>query len=138
MRIEKLEQDLARLEACNLDELRRYWKDRFTTPPPKLRSTRLLQHLIAWRLQVTAYGGLDNATRSAIRRRGAMVPEGRDLGVGAVLRRSWQGRTIEVVVEHDGFRWEEKTYSSLSAIARAATGTRWNGPRFFGLRDETL
>ena len=42
---------------------------------------------------------------------------------------------IEVVVEADGFRWEERTYPSLSAIARAATGTRWNGPRFFGLRE---
>lgn len=65
-----------------------------------------------------------------------MMPEGRDLGIGAVLRRTWQGRTIEVIVEQDGFRWEDKTYPSLSAIARTATGTRWNGPRFFGLRDE--
>ena len=136
MRIGKLEQDLDHLGACNLAALRAFWKNRFATPPPKLRSASLLQHLIAWRLQVAAYGGLDDATRKAIRRRGAIVPEGRDLGIGAILRRTWQGRTIEVIVEQDGFRWEGKTYPSLSAIARMATGTRWNGPRFFGLRDE--
>ena len=136
MRIDKLEQDLDHLGACNIDALRAFWKDRFAAQPPKLRSARLLRHLIAWRLQVAAYGGLEDATRRAIRRRGALVPEGRDLGIGAVLRRTWQGRTIEVIVQQDGFRWEDKTYPSLSAIARAATGTRWNGPRFFGLRDE--
>ena len=63
-----------------------------------------------------------------------MQPEGLELGVGARLRREWRGRTVEVVVEEDGFRWEERLYPSLSAAATAIAGTRWNGPRFFGLR----
>lgn len=135
MRVQKVEDDVDRLEEWDLDHLRDFWKARFKSPPPQLRSVKLLQHLIAWRLQVSAYGGLDTSTRQTLKRRGASVPAGRDLGLGAVLRRSWQGRMIEVVVEQDGFRWQDKTYPSLSAVARAATGTRWNGPRFFGLRD---
>ena len=67
----------------------------------------------------------------------AAAPSGRrvsSLGIGATLRREWRGRTVEVVVEADGFRWEGRTYPSLSAAATAIAGTRWNGPRFFGLR----
>jgi len=63
------------------------------------------------------------------------IPEGLQLGVGARLRREWQGRTVEVEVEAGGFRWEGRLYPSLSAAATAIAGTRWNGPRFFGLRD---
>ncbi len=63
-----------------------------------------------------------------------MEVEGRAYGLGAILRRTWQGRQIEVVVEADGFRFDGRLFVSLSAVARAATGTRWNGPRFFGLR----
>ncbi|WP_104020287.1 DUF2924 domain-containing protein [Roseovarius nitratireducens] len=59
----------------------------------------------------------------------------RRLGTGAILRRDWHGQRIEVVIEPDGFRWDGTLWPSLSAIARAATDTRWNGPRFFGLRD---
>ena len=65
---------------------------------------------------------------------GRVQAEGLELGVGARLRREWRGRTVEVVVEEDGFRWEERLYPSLSAAATAIAGTRWNGPRFFGLR----
>jgi hypothetical protein len=57
------------------------------------------------------------------------------LGIGAKLRRNWQGQTVEMVVEEDGFRWNGRTYRSLSAAATAIAGSRWNGPRFFGLRD---
>ncbi len=93
--------------------------------------------MLAWRLQAEALGGILPETRRLLTRRGTIAPEGRALGDGAILRRDWQGRRIEVVVAADGFRWEDKTYPSLSAIARAATGTRWNGPRFFGLREST-
>lgn len=91
--------------------------------------------MLAWRLQAKALGGLTPETRRLLSRRGAVAPEGRTLGDGAILRRDWQGRWIEVVVRAEGFLWEGKTYPSLSAIAWAATGTRWNGPRFFGLRE---
>jgi hypothetical protein len=60
--------------------------------------------------------------------------EGLDLGIGAKLHREWQGRVVEVVVEADGFRRDGRTYLSLSAAATAIAGSRWNGPRFFGLR----
>ncbi len=99
-----------------------------------LRSPELMRLLLAWRLQAAAAGGLDPETRRRLRLRGRVQPEGLELGVGARLRREWRGRTVEVVVEEDGFRWEERLYPSLSAAATAIAGTRWNGPRFFGLR----
>ncbi len=129
-----IEADIIALEELDLAALRNAWAARFGTPP-KLRSVDLLRLMLAWRLQADALGGLDSKTRRILTRRGPVVPEGAALGDGAILRRDWQGRRIEVVVGADGFRWQDKTYPSLSAIARAATGTRWNGPRFFGLRE---
>ena len=122
------------LAGLDLDALRGVWQDCFGAPP-KLRSTDLLRHLLAWRLQAAVHGGLDRESRRKLVRRGPVAPEGQHLGLGAVLRRDWQGRRIEAVVEADGFRWEGKLYPSLSAVARAVTGSRWNGPRFFGLRE---
>lgn len=130
-----LEADIRALEDMALDDLRGVWSTRFG-PPPKLRSADLLRLMLAWRLQADMQGGLDRDTRRDLARAGPVAPEGRSLGLGAILRRDWRGRRIEVVVADDGFRWEDKTYPSLSAIARAATGTRWNGPRFFGLRED--
>lgn len=125
---------LRRLPQLTLEELRADWSEQFG-PPPKLRSPDILRHLMAWRLQSSEHGGLDHETRRKLAGRGPVEREGRQFGNGAVLRREWQGRRIEAVVEEDGFRWEGDLYPSLSAVARAATGTRWNGPRFFGLRD---
>jgi len=90
--------------------------------------------MLAWRLQAVAEGGIDPAARRLLDACKPLAPEGRHLGIGAILRRRWKGRTIEVVVEDDGFRFEGVLFPSLSAIAGAATGTRCNGPRFFGLR----
>lgn len=135
-REQQLKDDLDRLTHMPLDDLRAYWTEHFGQPP-KLRSPDLLRHLIAWRLQAAIHGGHDHDTRRKLSGRGPIEVEGRQLGLGAVLRRQWQGRRIEVVVEDSGFRWEDELYPSLSAVARAATGTRWNGPRFFRLREET-
>lgn len=129
-----LEAEVRTLETLGLRDLRHLWAARFG-PPPKLRSEELLRLMLAWRLQAEALGGITPETRRGLSRRGALAAEGRALGDGAILRRDWQGRQIEVVVKAEGFCWEGKTYPSLSAIARAATGTRWNGPRFFGLRE---
>jgi Protein of unknown function (DUF2924) len=90
--------------------------------------------LLAWRLQAAIHGGLDAETRRRLRLRGRVQAEGLELGIGARLRREWRDRTVEVVVNEDGFRWEERLYPSLSAAATAIAGSRWNGPRFFGLR----
>jgi hypothetical protein len=96
-----------------------------------------MRMLLAWRVQADAYGGLDTETRRALARTGACQPEGLHLGVGATLTRNWKGCKIEVVVEECGFRWNDQLYPSLSAAATAIAGSRWNGPRFFGLRDQT-
>jgi Protein of unknown function (DUF2924) len=131
----RVEDLVSNLEALDLDGLRVVWSNRFG-PPPKLRSVELLRLILAWRLQAKTHGGLDAATRRQLERRGSVMREGRQLGLGAVLRRSWEGRLIEVIVEADGFRFDGHLHASLSAIAQAVTGTRWNGPRFFGLRKE--
>ena len=117
----------------DLDGLRAVWRQRFGPPPP-LRSVELLRLSLAWRIQATALGGLDPETRRQLHRRGPVRSEGLELGVGTRLHRVWQGRTVEVVVEANGFRFEDKIFSSLSAAATAIAGSRWNGPLFFGLR----
>jgi hypothetical protein len=121
------------LAGLDLEGLRAAWRGRYGCPPP-LRSVELLRLMLAWRVQAEAFGALDRETRRRLRRRGATEAEGLTLGVGARLRREWQGRVIEVEVEATGFRWQGTLYPSLSAAATAIAGTRWNGPRFFGLR----
>lgn len=125
--------DLEALASSDLEALRVLWSKRFG-PPPKLRSVELLRLMLAWRIQAEAQGGLDADTRRLLAMRGPVVPEGRSLGLGAILRRTWRGRTVEAIVEADGFRFEGRLYPTLTAVAVAATGTRWSGPRFFGLR----
>jgi hypothetical protein len=126
--------DVAHLEALDLEGLRNAWRDHYGDPPA-LRSPHLLRLMLAWRLQADALGGIDRATRRKLARTGPVQAEGLDLGPGTVLARDWQGRRVEVVVEDDGFRWQGRRFASLSAAATAIAGTRWNGPRFFGLRD---
>ena len=121
------------LERLDLEGLRSLWRHRYGVPP-RLRSVELLRLSLAWRLQAEAFGGLDRETHRQLRRRGPVHAEGLELGAGAKLRREWRGRVVEVEVQADGFRWDGRIYASLSAVATAIAGTRWNGPRFFGLR----
>lgn len=122
-------------ESMKLEELRAEWRRRYGAPP-KLRSTDLLRRLLGWRVQAEAFGGLDmvfvrqlrSAAKVGARSAGAIRP-------GARLAREWQGRVHEVDVVDGGFVHLGQRYRSLSAVARAITGVRWNGPRFFGLRD---
>lgn len=131
---ESLEQLIASIDTMELDNLRWLWGKRFGAPP-SLRSVPIMRMLLAWRIQSEAFGRLDEHTLKLLGRSGAPEPEGRHLGVGARLKRHWKGRSIEVVVEAGGFRWHDRVFPSLSAAATAIAGTRWNGPRFFGLRD---
>ena len=133
MREAELAQEIEALERLNLEGLRGKWFALFGTPP-RLRSVELLRLTLAWRMQASVLGGLDRETRRQLQRRGRIRVEGLELGVGAKIRREWQGMIVEVIVEQDGFRWQDKTYRSLSAAASAIAGSRWNGPRFFGLR----
>lgn len=118
----------------DLHSLRQVWRQRFG-PPPRLRSAELLALALAYRLQAEQAGGLDGEIRRSLRRPGAaraMSP----LTPGTKLAREWMGVRHEVVVEPDGkLTWSGQHYDSLSQVARAITGTRWNGPRFFGLRE---
>ncbi|MEL1251186.1 DUF2924 domain-containing protein [Aurantiacibacter gilvus] len=131
---EDIEGAVARLEGMSLDILREEWRRRYGAPPP-LRSEPIMRQLLAWRIQSTALGGLDAETKRLLARTGPVEAEGKHLGTGAVLTRSWKGREVRVTVEAEGFRWEDQLFPSLSAAATAIAGSRWNGPRFFGLRD---
>ncbi len=131
---EALVHEVEALESLDLEALRDVWRDRYGEPPV-LRSVELLRLVLAWRIQATALGGLDPKTRRQLKRYGRVEAEGLALGPGTRLQRPWQGQTIEVIVEPNGFRWNDQLYPSLSATAKAISGTKWNGPRFFGLRE---
>lgn len=131
--IADVQAEVAALEDLNLHQLRDKWRERFGAPP-KFRSPHMLRLLLAWRIQAIALGGLDAETRKALARKGRVVPEGQELGVGTTFRRTWNGEEHVVTVLERGFEWRGRSFKSLSAAATAIAGTRWNGPRFFGLR----
>jgi hypothetical protein len=101
---------------------------------------------LAYRVQAAAFGDLDKATARLLdriaeearagKRAEVPVPDRVGLRPGTLLVREWEGTTQRVMVMAEGFAWNGTTYASLSQVARAITGTRWNGPRFFGLRDQ--
>lgn len=130
-----LEREIAQLGLLDLEGLRSFWRVRFGAPPSN-RSPELLRYMIAWRLQAAAQGGLDRATSRQLERTGPIAVEGSQLGVGAIIAREWQGRRHDVIVVEGGFQWNGRTFRSLSAVAKAITGTKWNGPKFFGLRED--
>jgi hypothetical protein len=125
-------QEVRALERLDLEGLRSEWRRRYGAPP-KLRSVDLLARLLAWRIQAAAFGGLDAETRRTLRRKGSSSRE-RQLAAGSRIVREWQGRRHEVTVGEGTYQYEGQTYRSLSAVAKAITGVKWNGPRFFGLR----
>lgn len=132
---------LRKLQSAPLLELRADWESLMgRAAPPGLRSN-LLRLALAYRIQEEVYGGLDRETRRRLREIAAATDRGdKRLAVAAPLRpgttitREWQGRTHAVNVLAEGFGYQGKAYKSLSEIARAITGTRWSGPKFFGLR----
>jgi hypothetical protein len=131
--IDALETEIEALTRLDLHQLRDRWTQQFGRPP-QFRSSELFRLMLAWRIQANALGGLDSEIRKALGRSGPVEAEGLHLGLGATLRRQWQGRDVTVEVVQGGFRWDGRTYKSLSAAATAITGAKWNGPRFFGLR----
>jgi hypothetical protein len=124
------------------------WRNHLGGKPPKHLPTWLFVKLLAYRLQVAAFGDLEKSTRRLIENKsdasGAhaapfdrRAPQSRDgiaLKPGALLVREWQGKLERVTVLEHGFSWNGKNFESLSKIATAMTGTKWNGHRFFGLR----
>lgn len=134
MREHVIDTTLTAIEDMDLEALRKFWGERYGAPP-SIRSAQIMRMMLAWRIQAEAYGGLDDDTLNALGRSGPVEAEGRHLGIGARLTRNWKGRRVEVLVEEGGFRWEGRVYRSLSAAATAIAGSKWNGPKFFGLRD---
>ena len=120
--------EIDRIRSLRLDALRRQWRLVFGQVPSAGLSKDLLGRMIAARLQERAFGGLD---RDSLRHQ---RPPRRQLKSGTVLVREYHGQRYTVTTVCDGFDWEGTTYSSLSAIARAITGTAWSGPRFFALQ----
>jgi len=129
------------LNRMSMDQLRKRWADLLGTDPGRLGRQYLIRRL-AYRIQELAYGGLSQETRKQLK----AVADGRPTGVGKPRRRGkvnlstgtrllreWHGERYEVVVEADGFRYDGKTYRSLSAVARAITGSHISGNHFFGL-----
>jgi Protein of unknown function (DUF2924) len=126
----------------NKKELHILWRQLFgQTAPPQIRR-ELLIRILAYRIQEQAYGGLTPETRKRLRELGRKLAADPDMEIAAPQRikpgtrliREWQGKSHHVTVLEEGFNYAGKRYSSLSQIARLVTGTRWNGPPFFGLR----
>ena len=152
-------QDLAAevetLAALDLNALRSRWRQRLRTAPPAGLPRPLLLRLLAYKLQARVHGDLDAKTaaildrlaRDHARRRDAgeklprkapppvpPAPRERGLKPGTLLVRHHGGEQHRVEVVPGGYHWQGRTFASLSKVARAITGTRWNGPRFFGMR----
>ncbi len=133
-------ESLARLNDLTLDELRAEWRRLYRSAPPRL-SQDLMRRAIAYRIQEKAFGGLSPASKRKLKDHatqieitGRVKPDPRPVvRSGARLVREWNGRTYTVTVIEDGFEYGEKTYRSLTKVARVITGAHWSGPRFFGL-----
>jgi len=139
-----VETELDRLATAPIVELRERYREVLRTDPPKAFGPDLLRRSIAQRIQEKAYGGLPGPTKRLLDqlvKTMAAKPNGRlelprRIKPGSELIRTWKGKAYRVVVQPDGFAYDGTTYASLSEIASLIAGTRWNGPRFFGLRSK--
>ena len=136
------EREIAHLCDLSHPELVKCWQARHGAPPPKGMSRKLLLLALAYRVQASAHGDLNPKTQRYLRSAAGGAPITTPprivarsiLAPGLRLVREWNGRTHQVDTVEGGFVWNGETHKSLSAIARAITGARWSGPRFFGLR----
>jgi hypothetical protein len=141
---------IAGLADLGADQLRLQWRNHLGGTPPAHLPRWLLARVLAHRVQVAALGDLDRALLRMMRQakggdsdgsdirlfapRDPATRDGVGLKAGALLVREWNGAPQRVMVLEKGFAWNGKSYASLSQIAKAITGTSWNGHRFFGLR----
>ena len=141
--------EIAHLRGLDLKGLRSRWQSVFQRLPLDHLPRHLLFAIIAYRIQADCFGDLDHETRQVLERTDAkstnVTTSARlvsfdqkriELTPGTVLVREWDRRSQRVMVMANGFAWNGQTYDSLSKVAFAITGTKWNGPRFFGLRDK--
>jgi Protein of unknown function (DUF2924) len=141
--------EMAHLRGLDLEGLRARWQSVFQRPAAAHLPRHLLFAIIAYRIQADRLGDLDHATTQVLDRTDSKETgvamsarlvsfdqKRTELTPGTVLVREWDRRSQRVMVMADGFAWNGQTYESLSKVAFAITGTKWNGPRFFGLRDK--
>lgn len=117
----------ALLQATRL-ELTAAWESTFGCPSPRGSRVELLRQALAWTLQMDAAG------KKWRRQRALQSVSSTPAAPGTRLIREWQGKTHQVTIVPEGFEYQGKVYRSLSLVARHITGTRWSGPKFFGLR----
>jgi hypothetical protein len=141
-----LQSIIGNLEGLHLDGVRRQWRAHLGGEAPAHLPRWLLMKVLAYRLQSEAFGDLDKSIRRILRsgaedgvgapfdRRAPQTREGVGLKAGALLVREWNGKLERVMILEQGFAWNGQTFASLSQVAKAMTGTNWNGHRFFGLR----
>src|SRR5271166_1486115 len=132
-----IEAGIGHIRSLGIEALRQRWRLLFGATPPKGLTKDIIARMIADRIQRHAFGGLDRETVKLLDRLAGGGKSGalnRRLKAGTVMVREYRGERHTVTVVPGGFSWQDSTYLSLSAIARAITGTAWNGPRFFGLR----
>ncbi len=149
----EVSRELAALAGLDLEALRRRWRTLSGRPAPEHLPRQLLVRLVAYRLQADAFGDLDGPSLKLRREIGKQRATGdaragvptleslnlssrgaRSLAPGTVIGREHGGTMHHVTVLADGFAWNGTSYRSLSEVAFAITGSRWNGPRFFGLK----
>jgi hypothetical protein len=140
-----LEGEIAQLRDLDLLGLRARLHSVFRLKAPENLPKHLLFKILAYQLQAEIFGDLDRQTRKFLERvatatespgkSNPVLPRRQRLRPGTTLVREWNGASERVEVLETGFAWNGKTYRSLSQIARAITGTRWSGPRFFGVRE---
>lgn len=146
-----VEDEIAHVRGLDLTGLRSRWQSVLQRPAPAYLPRHLLYAIIAYRIQADRLGDLDHETRQVLDRTDAkdtgneisarllnFDQKRTELTPGTVLVREWDRKPQRVMVMADGFAWNGKSYDSLSKVAFAITGTKWNGPRFFGLRDKDL
>ncbi len=136
---------LAALKSTPTPELKEQWRTLFGKEPPPF-NRRYIESRLAYRIQELTYGGLKPETVARLEALGEQLDGGvvevrkkraNDRPIaGTRLIRGWQGVENTVTVLHDGYEWQGRSYKSLSAAARAITGTRWNGLVFFGLKSQ--
>ena len=135
---------LAALKSMPVAKLKAEWQTLFGAAAPN-NSRAFLESRLAYRIQELTYGSPDRETRrmldlladevGGVLTRKSQIDDPRNPVVGTRLIREWNGVDHTITVLRDGFEWQGRPYKSLYAIARAITGTRWNGYRFFGLRE---
>jgi Protein of unknown function (DUF2924) len=139
-----LDLEIARLRGLDVGALQNRWHAVFGRRAPAHLPRHLLFRVLAYRIQADLLGDLDAEKQRLLDRSASPEKAGHravtrrsgELRPGTMLTREWKDEMQRVAVLADGFAWRGETYPSLSKVAFAITGTRWNGPRFFGLRDK--